>query len=1153
MTAADATRSYLDAVRERVVVFDGATGTNLQVRELTADDFGGPALEGCNEVLVDTRPDVVADLHRSFLEVGSEVVETDSFGSSSFTLAEYGIAERAHELNLKAARIAKEVASGYGGWVAGSIGPGTKFPSLGQVRFAEFRDAYEVQARGLLEGGVDLLLIETVFDLLQAKAAIIACRRAMAAVGRQVPLQVQVTIELTGRMLPGTEIGAALVALDALRPDVIGINCATGPTEMHEHLRHLSQHCRVPISCLPNAGLPSVVDGRMHYDLTPDQLAEYHARFVTELGVHVIGGCCGSTPDHLKAVVDRCRDLEPARRGPVWEAGASSIYTAVPFHQETSFLVVGERTNANGSKKFREAMLADDWDTCVAMGRDQVKEGAHVLDVCVDYTGEDGVADMDEIARRFATQVSIPLMLDSTEPAVIETGLQWIGGKAVLNSVNLEDGDAPGTRLDRFLSLAREYGAAVVCTTIDQEGQARTAEWKLRAAKAIHDLAVHRYGLEPGDLLFDPLALPLSTGMEESRRDGIETLEGIRRIKAELPGVHTILGLSNISFGLTPAARHVLNSVFLHEAVEAGLDAAIVHAARIMPLSKIPERQRDVCLDLIHERRRDGYDPLQELLALFEGVSSAALVKEDRSGWPVEERLKQRIIDGDRDGLTDDLDEALQTMPALGIVNDVLLDGMRVVGDLFGSGQMQLPFVLQSAEAMKAAVAYLEPHMEKSDQGGKGKIVLATVKGDVHDIGKNLVDIILTNNGYEVHNLGIKVALAEMLAKADEVGADAIGMSGLLVKSTLIMRENLEELNRRGLADKVPVILGGAALTRRYVERDLREIYEGRVFYGKDAFEGLHTMDRLMEMKRSGVHDPDFGRVPMGRVVVKEAGDGGPVELPERSPAVETDNTVFVPPFLGSRVVKGIAIDQVAAYLNETALFRNQWQFRPHKGEGDADFKARIRPTLREELDKAVAAGLLVPQVVYGYFPANGDGNDLVLWKDETRTAEWVRFSFPRERTDPWRCIADFFRPVASGEVDYAAFSIVTIGPRVSEATAKLFAEDRYTEYLLLHGLGVEMAEALAEYWHRRIREEWGFADEDGRLVDILVRQGYRGGRYSWGYPACPDLEDNLKVAELLDADRIGVSVSEDFQYVPEQTTSAVICHHPKAKYFVAR
>ena len=1148
-------QSYLEAARERVVVYDGATGTNLQLRNLTADDFGGPTFEGCTDILVVTRPDVVTDLHRSFFEVGSEVVETNTFGASPITLGEYGISSRAAEINRAGARLAREVADGYGGWVAGSIGPGTKFPSLGQVRFAKLRDSFEVQAAALLEGGVDLFIIETVFDLLGAKAAIVGCRRAMAAAGRTVPLQVQVTMELTGRMLPGTEIGAALTALEAMRPDVIGLNCATGPTEMHEHLRHLSQHCRTPISCLPNAGLPSVVDGKMHYDLTPAELAEHHAAFVTELGVSVIGGCCGTTPEHLRAVVERCRDLQPRRRHPVHEPGAASIYTAVPFSQDVSFLVVGERTNANGSRKFREAMLADDWDTCVAMGRDQVKEGAHLVDVCVDYTGEDGVADMDEVARRFATQVSVPLVLDSTEPAVIEAGLQWIGGRAVLNSVNLEEGDAPGTRLDRFLTLAREYGAAVICTTIDEEGQARTADWKVRAAKAIRDLAVERYGLEPCDLLFDPLALPLTTGMEESRRDGIETIEGIRRIKAELPGVYTVLGLSNVSFGVNPAARHVLNSVFLHECVEAGLDAAIVHAGRIMPLSKIPERHREVCLDLVYDRRRPGYDPLQELISMFEGVSAAAIEKEDRSGWTVEERLKQRIIDGDRDGIEADLEEALATTPALDIVNDTLLAGMKVVGDLFASGEMQLPFVLQSAECMKTAVAYLEPHMEKSDQGGKGRVVLATVKGDVHDIGKNLVDIILTNNGYEVHNLGIKVSMAEMLAKWEEVKADAIGMSGLLVKSTLIMRENLEELNRRGLSARVPVLLGGAALTRRYVEHDLRQVYSGRVFYGKDAFEGLRTLDRLMDIKRTGADDPAFGREPMAARSTGSRADADAAAgaLPSRSPEVEVDNQVFVPPFTGNRVVKGIAIDEVAAWLNETALFRNQWQFRPEGGEPDADFKARLRPVLREELAKATRTNVLVPQVVYGYYPANGDGNDLVIWKDDSRTGEWLRFPFPRERRHPYRCIADFFRPVDSGEPDYAAFHVVTMGPRVSEATAELFAADRYQEYLLLHGLGVEMAEALAEYWHLRIRQEWGFADQDGSKTDVLIHQGYRGGRYSWGYPACPDLEDNAKVAELLGADRIGVSVSEDFQYHPEQTTSALICHHPKAKYFVAR
>src|SRR4051794_40264042 len=843
---------YLDAVHERVVIFDGATGTNLQLRDLGADDFGGAALEGCNEILVQTRPDVIEDLHRSFFDVGVDVVETDTFGAFSTVLAEYGIADRARELNRTAAGLAKEVARGYGPdkWVAGSIGPGTKFASLGQIRFADLRDSYQEQVEGLLEGGVDLLIVETQFDLLGAKAALLACRRAMASAGRTVPLQVQVTIELTGRMLPGTEIGAALTALGAMRPDVIGLNCATGPREMAEHLRYLVQHTDLPVSCLPNAGLPSVVDGKMHYDLTPTELADFHERFISEIGVGVVGGCCGTTPEHLRAVVERCANLTPARPPIEDEPGCASIYSPVTFRQESSFLVVGERTNANGSKKFREAMLDSDWDMCLQVARDQVKEGAQVLDVCVDYVGENGVEDMDEIASRYCTQVTIPLMLDSTEANVIEAGLQWIGGKAILNSVNLEDGDEPGTRFDRFLSLARDYGAAVVCTCIDQTGQARTPEHKLEAARAIHDLAVNRYGIDPRDLIFDPLALTLATGMEESRRDGIATIEGIRRIKAELPGVSTILGLSNASFGLKPAARHVLNSVFLHECVEAGLDAAIVHAARIMPLNKIDDRQREVALDLVYDRRRDGYDPLQELLSLFENVKAGDVVKEDRTGWPVEQRLKARIIDGDRDGLERDLDEALKHHGPLDIVNDMLLEGMKVVGELFGSGQMQLPFVLQSAETMKTAVAYLEPHMEKSDQGGKGRIVLATVKGDVHDIGKNLVDIIFTNNGYEVHNLGIKVSLAEMIEKAEEVNADVIGMSGLLVKSTLIMRENLVELNERGMAATTPVLLGGAALTRTYVERDLAELFDGEVRYARDAFEGLRLMDAFMAVKR---------------------------------------------------------------------------------------------------------------------------------------------------------------------------------------------------------------------------------------------------------------------------------------------------------------
>jgi 5-methyltetrahydrofolate--homocysteine methyltransferase len=1151
---------YLDLLAERVTIFDGATGTNLQLRGLGPDDFGGPALEGCNELLVATRPDVVQDLHRSFLDVGVDVIETDSFGAFPIVLAEYGIAERAAELARRSAELAREVARGYSTsghprFVAGSIGPGTKFPSLGQISFADLRDAYLVEATALLEGGVDLLLVETAFDLLGAKAALAACRRAMVATGITVPLQVQVTIEVTGRMLPGTEIAAALCALEAMRPDVIGLNCATGPVEMYEPLRYLTAHSRRPVSVLPNAGLPSVVDGKMHYDLTPDDLAEHLHRFATELGVAAIGGCCGTTPAHLDAVVKRCSGLAAPRRAVEHEPGAASLYSFVPFEQELSFLVIGERTNANGSKRFREAMLAGDFDTTTAMARDQVREGAHLIDVCVDYTGADGVADMREVMSRLATQSTAPVVIDSTETAVVRTALELLGGRAVINSVNLEDGHGPGTRLDSFLTLAAEHGAAVICTCIDEKGQARTAAWKLDAARAIHDLAVGRYGLEPEDLFFDALALPLSTGMEESRRDSIETIEAIKAIKRELPGVHTVLGISNVSFGLAPPARQVLNAVFLHECVAAGLDAAIVHAGRIAPLHKIDPAHREICLDLVYDRRRDDYDPLAALMAAFAGASSAATVTEDHSGWTVDRRLSQRIVDGDRIGLEGDLDEALTGHGALEIVNDFLLPGMKTVGDLFASGEMQLPFVLQSAETMKAAVTYLEPHMEKNESGGRGTVVLATVKGDVHDIGKNLVDIILTNNGYEVHNLGIKVPINDILEKADETGADAIGMSGLLVRSTLIMRENLEEMNRRSRT-ATPILLGGAALTRSYVERDLRAVFSGRVFYGKDAFEGLRTLDKLMDEKASGEVDPAFGTTPTGRKLPPRKSavlaEVDPSTIPPRSPEVVSDNPVFPPPFLGTRVAKGIPLDDVRAYLNETALFRNQWGYRPNPDEADEEFKARVRAELRGRLDEAKAEDVLVPQVVWGYFAAGSDNDDLVVFSDTSRSAEKARFHFPRQREHPYLCIADFFRPVVGPDVDYAAFFVATIGAAASRRAHELFAADRYLDYVALHGLSVEMTEALAERWHRRIREEWGFADEDGPNLTGLFRQKYRGGRYSWGYPACPDLEDNAKVVELLDAGRIGVTVSEGFQLEPEQTTLAIVCHHPQAKYFVA-
>ncbi|MEI2698451.1 MAG: methionine synthase [Microthrixaceae bacterium] len=1189
------TSPFLDAVRSRIVIYDGASGTWLQQQNLTMEDYGTPELEGCPEILNETRPDLIKQMHSEYFDAGADIVETNSFGGMRATLGEYGLGDRTEELNEMAARLAREVADEYSTpqrrrMVAGSIGPGTRFASLGHVGYEELRDQVAEQARGLLRGGVDVLLIETQFDLLGIKASMNGCRAAMAELGIEVPIQVQVTIELTGRMLPGTEIGAALVALDPMRPDVIGINCATGPEEMSEHVRHLSQHSRIPVSVLPNAGLPSVVDGEMHYDLTAEKFVEHQVRFVKDFGVSIVGGCCGTTPEYIRQLAEALDGVERPVRTPQFEHGLASIYSPVALDRDesdaSSLIMIGERTNANGSKKFREAMLEADWDTCVAMAKDQVKEGSHVIDVCVDYVGRDGTLDMVEIAQRFATQSSVPLVLDSTEPEVVEAGLRWIGGRAMLNSANLEDGDGEGSRGDRVFRLAREYGAAVICLLIDEEGQARDVDWKLRVAHRIHDLAVERYGLEAEDLVFDALTFPLSTGDEDLRKDAMHTIDAIRRIKSEIPGAKTTLGLSNVSFGLKPAARHVLNSVFLHECQQAGLDSAIVHVAKILPLSRIPDDQRDVCLDLIYDRRgtegllsggSTDYDPLHKLLEIFEDVQVGEAVVEDRSDWPIEQKLSQRIIDGDRDGLIDDLDIALGAgHTPLGIINDILLAGMKVVGELFATGEMQLPFVLQSAETMKAAVSYLEPMMDKVDgESGKGRIVLATVKGDVHDIGKNLVDIILTNNGYEVHNLGIKISINEMIDKAVEVGADAIGMSGLLVKSTLIMRDNLEELNQRQMKD-MPVLLGGAALTRTYVERDLREVYEGRLFYGKDAFEGLRVMDRLAEIRVGGL-DVDDGMIPSERELHRhrvETDDEPEVEVPVRSPEVSMDNEVFVPPFLGTKVIKGLSIDDIAGYLNETGLFRNQWQFRPETlpdgtKETDEQFKTRVRAVLREQLALVKEQDLLVPQVVYGFFAANADGDDLVIWTDESRTVEAARFPLPRQSKDPFLCIADFFRPIdadqpGGGEDDYAAFQIVTMGPRVSDRTAQLFAENRYQEYLLLHGLGVEMAEALAELWHRRIREEWGFADEDPdgvvgaptpAALHGLFRQKYRSGRYSWGYPACPDLEENETIATLLDSGRIGVECNEDtgFQYHPEQSTSALICHHPRAKYFVAR
>ena len=1143
---------YLDALAGSVIVFDGGAGTWFHSMDLSSDDFGGAELEGCAEVLNITRPDVVEGLHRSFLDVGVDAIETNSFGGFAIPLGEYGIANRAYELAAAAAQIASRtveeyrLADGRQRFVAGSMGPGTKLATLGQISYRDLLEAYEIQAAGLVDGGIDLILIETQYDLLGAKAAINGARRAMRTAGVDLPIQVQVTIETTGRMLPGTEIGAALTSLEALQPDVFGLNCATGPEEMYEPIRYLSERSQLPISVIPNAGLPSIVDGRVAYDLTAHALAEHLSRFIVEYGVQAVGGCCGTTPEHLAEVVATCKPLKPAERNVVHVPSISSLYSATPIAQDTSFLIVGERTNANGSRAFRNAMLSGDIDRCVAIGEDQVNESAHLVDLCVDYVGRDGTDDMATIAARFASEITVPLVLDSTEPDVMRAGLERLGGRSVLNSLNLEDGSGSDSRAGRVLSLAKEHGSAVVCLLIDEEGQARDVEWKLRVARRIHNLAVDEHGLESGDLIFDALTFPLSTGDDDLRGDAMATIEAIRQIKAEFPGSSTVLGISNISFGLNPAARKALNSVFLYECLEAGLDAAIMHAGRIEPLHHMPEELRRACLDLIYDRRAADYDPLEVLLAVSADTVEDTTTDEERAGWSIERRLEQRIIDGDRVNLEADLDEGIAAgHTPLGLVNDVLLGAMKVVGDLFASGDMQLPFVLRSAETMKASVAYLEPMMERSEVATRGSVVLATVAGDVHDIGKNLVDIILSNNGFEVHNLGIKIGVNELIEAYERTGADAIGMSGLLVKSTLVMRDNLDELIRRDLGN-APVLLGGAALTRSYVEHDLRSRYPGPLYYGKNAFSGLDAMQEIV----SGAAAPAVGK-PRRTPPVAEVD----VAVPARAPSVAIDGAIFKPPFLGSRVVKGVGLDEIAEYINETALFRNQWQFRPEKGETDEAFRQRLRPLLRERLEKARIEDLLHPQVVYGFHPVNGDGDELIVWTDETRTQEQTRFAFPRQRTEPWLCIADFFQPVASGKCDYAAFHIVTMGSEVSRRTEALFEADRYQDYLILHGLGVEMAEALAELWHRRIREEWGFGDEDGPTISGLFRQKYRGGRYSWGYPACPDLEDNERVAHLLDADRIGVTVGEQtgYQYQPEQTTSALIAHHPQAKYFVAR
>jgi 5-methyltetrahydrofolate--homocysteine methyltransferase len=1179
----------MSELSERVVIADGAMGTMLQDAAPSLEDFQG--LEGCNEILNFTRPDIIESIHDAYFDTGVDSIETNTFGANWSNLSDYEIDDRIEELAEAGAAIGRKSAEKYEAqdgrmrWVLGSMGPGTKLPSLGHTTYQHLKDTFALQALGLIKGGADAFMIETSQDLLQTKAAINGCKAAMLEAGTRLPLFVEVTVETTGTMLMGSEINAALTALEPLGIDMIGLNCATGPQEMSEHLRQLSHHSRIPVMVMPNAGLPVLTANGASYPLGPEELATAHEQFVKEFGLSMVGGCCGTTPAHLSAVVKRLGGNKPATRSPKPEPGVASLYQHVPLTQDNTYLAIGERTNANGSKAFREALLEGRIEDCVDIAKKQVRDGAHLLDVCIDYVGRDGVADIQEIVTRLAQASTLPLVIDSTEPSVIKAGMELIGGRPVVNSVNFEDGEGPGSRFDTIMPLVKEHGAAVIALTIDEEGQARTQADKVRIASRLIDTLVDKWGLRREDIIVDCLTFPIATGQEETRRDAIETIEAIREITTKYPGVHTTLGVSNVSFGLNPASRAVLNSVFLHEATEAGLDTAIIDAAKIMPLASIPEEQKKVALDMIWDKREydaEGnltYDPLSTMLDMFDGVDSAAL-KDQRqaelAALSVTDRLERRIIDGEAKGLEADLDLARSEGTApLDIINDHLLAGMQVVGQRFASGEMQLPFVLQSAEVMKAAVALLEPHMEKSSEAGKGTMVLATVRGDVHDIGKNLVDIILTNNGYNVVNIGIKQTINDIIAAAEEHNADVIGMSGLLVKSTVVMKENLEEISSRGLAKKWPIILGGAALTRAFVEEDLAGAFDGVVRYAKDAFEGLDLMEPLVAVSRGA--DPDSVGLPAlkkriypkSTLVVTE-----PENMPERSD-VARDNPIPAPPFWGSRIVKGFPLADYAAFLDERATFMGQWGLKPGRGEDGASYEELVategKPRLRYWMDRLLSEKIMDPAVVYGYFPVVSDGHDVIVLHHGTDDSgvlgipgilapdggsggaigsERLRFTFPRQRRDRHLCLADFVKPKDSGQVDVMAFQLVTAGASIDSFAQTLFAGDSYRDYLELNGLAMQLTEALAEYWHSQIRAEWGFGHEDPSDLSDILGVKYRGARFSLGYPACPDMEDRTKVVELLNPERIGVELSEELQLHPEQSTDAFVFHHPEAKYF---
>ncbi len=1178
----------LDRIASGVLIMDGAMGTAIHEMDLDIEkDYRG--CENCTDVVALTRPDIIQKIHETFLEAGADAIETDSFGGATHTLGEFDLQAETFKLNKAAAEIARAACEKYHTtdkprFVLGSMGPGTKLITLGQIPWQRLFDSYHEQAKGLIAGGVDALLIETCQDILQVKTAVSACLAAIEDAGRtpqDIPIMVSVTIETTGTMLVGTSIEAVVSALAPYPIATLGLNCATGPTEMAEHVHYLAQHSKRPVSVVPNAGLPVLVEGRAEFPLGPEPFAEALVRFIERHGVRIVGGCCGTTPDHIRAVAEAVKDITPAERSvSLPPAGCCSLYAPTDYRQDASFLIVGERCNASGSRKFKGLLEEEDWDGIVAMARQQVRDGSHVLDINVDYAGRDNVADMGEVVSRIVRQVDAPLMLDSTQVATLEAGLQHAPGKCIINSANFEDGEE---KFDAILKLARTHGAAIVIGSIDEDPEAamaRTADRKHSIARRAYERATTLHAIDPTDLFFDPLVLPISTGMDEDRRSALELVEGVKRIAADMPECQITAGVSNVSFGLRPPARVVLNSAFLHELVQAGMTSAIVHASKILPQNRIDAEQWQAALDLIYDRRDESvggtglpegitdkkYDPLQAFIELFKDVESADEAKADTSDLTLEERLRHHIIDGEKEGLPECIDEAMQKYAPLEIINDHLLDGMKTVGVLFGSGQMQLPFVLQSAEVMKMAVARLEPHMEKIEGQSKGSIVLATVKGDVHDIGKNLVDIILSNNGYTVYNIGIKQPLSNILDKWKETKADAIGLSGLLVKSVNVMEENLKELNE--LSIDVPIILGGAALTRHYAEGYLRDVYNGTLLYGKDAFEGLRVMDHVATDRISTLNEEIVARLEKRsaaeEVIAKSRADqaarqtefeqskGTAAATIARS-EVATDVKIPKAPFYGTRVVEHIDLDEIYPFINPVALFRGQWQFKKGKLSDDeyqAALEDKIYPVFERLKSQCRDEKILKPAVVYGYYPCASDGDSLNIYDPDDHDKQIERFTFPRQEARKRLCISDFFRSVDSGERDVVAFHCVTIGRRVSEVTKELFEGNDYTEYLYLHGMGVESAEALAELWHKRIRQELGIAGDDAPKIKGLFTQGYRGSRYSFGYPACPDMSDQDILWRLLEPGRIGCELTENWQIDPEQSTSAIVVHHPEARYF---